>query len=81
MAGTTTGANRIRAGFPAGWKVVDKTGTGDYGRANDVAVVWSPNGVAHIVAIMSDRASGGYDAEPSEALIADAAACVAQALG
>ena len=81
MAGTTTGANRIRAGLPAGWKVVDKTGSGDYGRANDVAVVWSPNGVAHAVAIMSDRAGGGYDAEPSEALIAGAASIVGQVLG
>ena len=71
--GSTTGANRIRAGFPADWKVVDKTGTGDYGRANDVAVVWSPNGEAYVVAIMSDRAGGGYDAEPSEALVAGAA--------
>lgn len=81
MAGTTTGANRIRAGFPAGWKVVDKTGTGDYGRANDVAVVWSPDSVAHVVAIMSDRAGSGYDAEPSEDLIAGAATLVAEALG
>ncbi len=44
LARSTTGAKRIRAGFPADWKVIDKTGTGDYGRANDVAVVWSPGG-------------------------------------
>jgi len=80
MARSTTGATRIRAGFPADWKVIDKTGTGDYGRANDVAVVWSPSGVPHIVAIMSDRAAGGYDAEPSDALVADAAKCVAEVL-
>ncbi|VAZ61042.1 Beta-lactamase [Mycobacterium kansasii] len=81
MARNTTGAKRIRAGFPADWKVIDKTGSGDYGRANDVAVVWSPTGVPHVVAILSDRAGGGYDAEPSEALVADAARCVAQLLG
>jgi beta-lactamase class A len=75
MKGVTTGANRIRAGFPADWKVADKTGTGDYGRANDIAVVWSPTGVPRIVAIMSDRA-GGYNAEPSDALIAEAAGTV-----
>ena len=80
MERTTTGANRIRAGFRADWKVADKTGSGDYGRANDIAVVWSPAGVPHIVAIMSDRA-GGYDAEPSDALVADAATCVASVLG
>lgn len=80
MARSTTGAKRIRAGFPADWTVIDKTGSGDYGRANDVAVVWSPGGVPRVVAIMSDRAAGGYDAEPSDALVADAAKCVAQAL-
>ncbi|GAB7144916.1 class A beta-lactamase [Mycobacterium riyadhense] len=81
MARNTTGAKRIRAGFPADWKVIDKTGTGDYGRANDVAVVWSPTGVANVVAIYSDRAAKGYDAEPSDGLIAEAAALVASALG
>jgi beta-lactamase class A len=80
MAGSTTGGKRIRAGFPADWKVIDKTGSGDYGRANDIAVVWSPGGVPHVVAIMSDRAGGGYDAEPSDALVAAAAKCVAQVL-
>lgn len=81
MARSTTGAKRIRAGFAPDWKVVDKTGTGDYGRANDVAVVWSPGGDAYVVAVMSDRAGGGYDAEPSEALLADAATAVADFLG
>ncbi|QLL05446.1 class A beta-lactamase [Mycobacterium vicinigordonae] len=73
MTRNTTGAERIRAGFPADWKVADKTGSGDYGRANDVAVVWSPRGAAHVVAILTDRTGGGYDAEYREALIADAA--------
>ncbi|HTQ20767.1 class A beta-lactamase [Mycobacterium sp.] len=80
MAGTTTGAKRIRAGFAADWKVADKTGSGDYGRANDVAVVWSPTGVSHVVAILTDRAGGGSDAEPREALIAAAAGLVAAQL-
>ncbi|OSC39538.1 class A beta-lactamase [Mycobacterium decipiens] len=80
MARNTTGTKRIRAGFPADWKVIDKTGSGDYGRANDVAVVWSPTGAAHVVAIMSDRAGLGYEAEPSQELVADAAKCVAGVL-
>ncbi len=80
MAGSTTGGKRIRAGFPADWKVIDKTGSGDYGRANDVAVVWSPSGVPRVVAIMSDRAAGGYGAEPSDALVAAPAKCVADVL-
>lgn len=43
LKGNTTGAKRIRAGVPAGWTVGDKTGSGDYGVANDVAVIWPPN--------------------------------------
>ncbi|MHA7656458.1 class A beta-lactamase [Mycobacterium sp. ML4] len=80
MARNTTGGKRIRAAFPADWKVADKTGTGDYGRANDVAVVWSPAGVPHVVAIYTDIAGGGYDAQPNEAFVADAARIVASAL-
>ena len=81
MARSTTGATRIRAAFPADWKVVDKTGSGDYGRTNDVAVVWSPAGVPHVVAIYSDFIGGGYDAQPNDTFVADAARIVAPALG
>lgn len=66
----TTGAERIRAGIPKEWKVADKTGTGDYGRANDVAIIWPPASAPLVVAIMSDRT--GYDAEPRSTLIAEA---------
>jgi beta-lactamase class A len=81
MARSTSGAKRIRAGFPADWKVIDKTGSGDYGRANDVAVVWSPSGVPHVVAIMSDCISGGYAAPSNDAFVAAAAMIVASAVG
>ena len=43
-----TGAKRLRAGLPSGWRVGDKTGTGAHGSTNDVAVVW-PTGRAPIV--------------------------------
>ncbi|OBK28732.1 class A beta-lactamase [Mycobacterium asiaticum] len=80
MARNTTGGNRIRAAFATDWKVIDKTGSGDYGRANDVAVVWSPGDVPHVIAIYTDLVAGGYDAEPNEAFVADAARIVASAL-
>jgi beta-lactamase class A len=73
-----TGAKRIRAGLPKGWKVADKTGTGDYGRANDVAIVWPPGGAPLVIAIMSDRS--GYGSSPQDALIAEAAKRIAAAL-
>lgn len=81
MARSTTGAKRIRAAFPADWKVIDKTGSGDYGRTNDVAVVWSPSNVPHVVAIYSDIVGGGYDAQPNDTFVADAARIVVAALG
>ncbi|MEU2910278.1 class A beta-lactamase [Streptomyces massasporeus] len=67
---TAVGARRIRAGLPGDWKVADKTGTGDHGRANDIAVVHPPRTGPLVLAVMTDRP--GHDAEPSDALIAEA---------
>lgn len=80
MTRNTTGDKRIRAAFPADWRIADKTGTGEYGRANDVAVLWSPGGAAQVVAIYTDLAGKGYDAQGSDAFVADAARVVASVL-
>ncbi|MFH8657516.1 class A beta-lactamase [Streptomyces afghaniensis] len=76
---TAVGARRIRAGLPKGWQVADKTGTGNYGRANDIAIVRPPRTAPLVLAVMTDRP--GYDAEPSDALIAEATARTITALG
>jgi beta-lactamase class A len=39
---TTTGSKLLRAGIPDGWRVGDKTGSGN-GATNDVAIIWPPN--------------------------------------
>ncbi|MFI9595966.1 class A beta-lactamase [Nonomuraea sp. NPDC052265] len=78
LRGTTTGTARIRAGLPKGWKLAHKTGTGDYGRANDIAVVWPPGGAPLVVAVMSDRP--GYGTPPEEALIAEATRVIVHSL-
>jgi beta-lactamase class A len=70
LSRTLTGAERIRAGLPKGWLVADKTGTGDYGRTNDIAIVWPPHTAPLVVAIMSDRS--GYSAPAEDALVAEA---------
>ncbi|WP_040744964.1 class A beta-lactamase [Nocardia transvalensis] len=75
---STTGANTIRAGVPADWTVASKTGHGDYGRANDVAVVRPAGGAPLVIAVMTDRAA--FDAEPPYAMIADVARYVATEL-
>jgi beta-lactamase class A len=38
-----TGLDRLRAGVPHDWIVGDKTGTGNRGSANDVAIFWPPH--------------------------------------
>ncbi|WP_069263032.1 class A beta-lactamase [Paraburkholderia nodosa] len=40
LVANKTGDARLRAGLPKDWRVGDKTGTGDHGTANDVAIVW-----------------------------------------
>jgi beta-lactamase class A len=42
LKGSQTGLARLRAGLPQGWTVGDKTGTGDNGAANDIAIAWPP---------------------------------------
>lgn len=39
-----TGNDSIRAGMPKGWTVGDKTGGGDFGTTNDIAVLWPQTG-------------------------------------
>lgn len=41
MKGNTTGGASIKAGIPSTWVIADKTGTGDYGTTNDVAIMWT----------------------------------------
>ncbi|MEV4596708.1 class A beta-lactamase [Amycolatopsis sp. NPDC049253] len=79
LARSTTGAKTIRAGVPAEWRVIGKTGHGDYGRVNDVAVLKPPGTPPLVFAIMSDRTA--YDDEPRYALLAEAAKYVARVLG
>jgi beta-lactamase class A len=42
LKGCQTGLARLRAGLPPTWTAGDKTGTGDNGAANDVAIAWPP---------------------------------------
>jgi beta-lactamase class A len=43
LSSNTTGNQRLRAGLPADWKTGDKTGTGERGATNDVAILWPPD--------------------------------------
>jgi beta-lactamase class A len=50
MRATRTGAQRLRAGLPADWRMANKTGTGELGTTNEIAVLWPP-GHAPLVVI------------------------------
>lgn len=79
LCGNTTGAARIKAGIPADWKIGDKTGSGHYGSANDVAVLWPPQRAPVIVAIYTTQHDQGAKARND--VIAAAARIVVDWLG
>lgn len=43
LLASRTGSAKLRAGVPADWRLGDKTGGGDWGTNNDVAVIWPPH--------------------------------------
>ena len=51
LAGSVTGEEMIRAGVPKTWNVGDKTGRGDNGTINDVAILRSPGRAPIFLAI------------------------------
>jgi len=67
LIGNTTGAQALRAGFPSTWRVGDKTGHGQNGSANDIAIAWRPNGKPILVTAYLVE-SAAPDAEHSAAL-------------
>ncbi len=79
LRGNTTGATRIRAGVPAGWVVGDKTGGGDYGANNDVAVLWPPGRSPIVLALYMTQQE--KDAKPKNEVLAEATRVVVGAMG
>ena len=78
LLANTTGANRIRAGLPAAWRLGDKTGTGKYGTTNDVGVAFPPGRAPIVIAVLSTKSVP--DAPADEPLVAEAAELVVGAL-
>jgi beta-lactamase class A len=74
LAANETGGARIRAKLPKEWGVGDKTGTGDHGTANDVAILWPPGRGPVLVTVYLTETDG--DAARSNAAIANVGALV-----
>ncbi|MHB1959167.1 MAG: class A beta-lactamase [Acidobacteriaceae bacterium] len=62
LIANTTGDKRLRAGVPKDWKVGDKTGSGDHGTANDVAILWPPGHATLLAAVYLTGATVDNDA-------------------
>lgn len=71
MATCTTGTHRLRAGFPPGWDVADKTGSGfeKSGTANDIAMVVPKGGRPMYVTAYLTGAK--VDAQTRDAILAE----------
>ena len=57
-----TGDKRLRAGVPRGWKIGDKTGSGDNGTANDMGIIWPPGHAPILTAVYLTGATVDSDA-------------------
>ena len=69
LLGCRTGDARLRAGLPSGWRIGNKTGSGERGTANDLAAIWPP---ARDPAILSVYLTGSTASpERRSALIAE----------
>ena len=74
-----TGDTRLRAGLPAGWRAGDKTGTGEHGTANDIAIVWPPQGAPILIAAYLTQTAASADKR--NAAVADVGRAVVKAMG
>ena len=79
MVANTTGAAKLRAGVPPGWRIGDKTGGGDHGTVNDVAVLWPPGRAPLVAAVYITETAASFDA--SNAAIAAVGRAIAQKIG
>jgi beta-lactamase class A len=62
LIGDKVGDKRLRAGLPASWGVGDKTGSGDHGTANVIAIIRPPGRAPLIAAVYYTESDASMDA-------------------
>jgi beta-lactamase class A len=62
LIGDKVGDKRLRAGLPPSWRIGDKTGTGDRGSTNAVAIIWPPGRAPLIATVYYTESSASVDA-------------------
>jgi beta-lactamase class A len=55
------GDKRLRAGLPSSWRIGDKTGTGDHGTANTIAIIRPPDRAAIVATVYYTGSSAPID--------------------
>nr|AMP54146.1 classA [uncultured bacterium] len=78
MVANKTGDAKLRAGLPDDWRIGDKTGGGDYGTMNDVAVIWPPDREPLIISVYMTESEASFD--DRNAAVADIGRAVKTAL-
>jgi beta-lactamase class A len=78
LMGNKTGAARLRAGLPRGWSISDKTGSGERGTTNDIAVLWPPGHAPVVVTAYLTNTTASLDRR--NAAIAEVGRLVAAAV-
>lgn len=61
LVANKTGDAKLRAGLPAGWRIGDKTGGGDRGTTNDVAIIWPPARKPLLVSVYVTETAAPFD--------------------
>ena len=61
LVANQTGGAKLRAGLPRSWRVGDKTGGGDRGTTNDVAVIWPPDSKPVFVSVYITETKASVD--------------------
>lgn len=79
LLASKTGARRLRAGLPADWRVGDKTGSGNNGTANDVAIAFPPGRAPILIAAYYTESTISDDARNT--VIAEAGRLAVAGLG
>jgi len=62
LIGDKVGDKRLRAGLPGSWRIGDKTGTGERGSTNAIAIIWPPGRAPLIATVYYTESSAPMDA-------------------
>lgn len=76
LRGNTTGDKRLRAGISQDWEIGDKTGSGNNGATNDVAIIWPPHRKPLLMAVFYSESKSPL--EKREGVIAEVGRIIAQ---